>query len=68
MTAIYTGENASPMLIKDRNSRAKLTWNVTWREGGDRKEKQTNDRGLVHLCAFLSDRADNATLIVTPLP
>lgn len=68
MTTIFTGRNATPFIIKDQKTSSDLAWSVRWREGGVQREKSTNDAGFRPLCVWAAERADNATLIVTPLP
>lgn len=44
------------------------SWNVAWRQGGFQVKRKVSDYELAALCEWAARYADNATLIVTPLP
>lgn len=44
------------------------TWQVSWKQGGFQVKRKVSDHDLSNLCEWASRYADNATLIVTPLP
>lgn len=44
------------------------TWQVSWKQGGFQVKRKVSDYDLVKLCEWAARYADNAQLIVTPLP
>lgn len=44
------------------------TWNVSWKQGGFQVKRKVSDHDLSNFCEWAARYADNAQLIVTPLP
>jgi len=45
-----------------------MAWSVSWKQGGFQVKRKCNDGDLSRLCEWAAKFADNATMIVTPLP
>jgi hypothetical protein len=74
MTALRTqskvglGFQGSTPVTSDHRMVFGNAWRVTYTRNGHEHVFETDDRELGRFCAWAADRADDAKLIVTPLP